>query len=210
MLRNRRRKFNRFDSSLFIEFRPLKAVSSYFLGLTKNISCDGFSFRFQNVALEPGQRLQFKLRHPRNNMMLSFLGDVIWQEQKDIKYSAGVKFYDIKKKDKKLILKVISDSCNIPVDSLLESNDAGELLSNELISRIPNRYRGKFSRVYKTVFILAATAAVLFIPAVLENFEEGSIKPIAEFIKSTTNNTDTTKDVFNNNLVHVMQGDTVT
>ena len=208
MLLTRRRKFNRFDGSLFIEFRPLKEVSSYFLGLTKNISCEGFSFTFQNVALEPGQRLQFKLKHPRSNLMLSFLGDVIWHEQKDIKYSAGVKFCDVKKKNKKLILKLISDSCNIPVDSLLNSNDNEKLLSNELISRIPNRYRSKFSGLYKTVLILATTATLLFIPAVLENIDDGSIKPIANSIKSISiNNTNKMKDVFENMNSQILSRD---
>jgi cell division septation protein DedD len=166
------------------------------LGMTNNISCEGLSFTFQNFALEPGQRLQFKLKQPRTNVMISFLGDIIWQEQKDIKYAAGVKLYDVNKKNKKVMLKVISDSCNIPVNSLLDSNDTVKLLSDELISRIPNRYRSKFSGLYRTSLIFATTATVLFIPAVIENFKDGSNKPITQSIKSMAiTNTNKMKDV---------------
>jgi len=196
---NKRRKFNRNDCSLFIEFRPFKGVASYYLGLIKNFSSEGFSFTFQNFTLEPGQRLQFKLKHPRSNLMSSFLGDIIWQEEKAIKYSAGVKFYDVNKKNKKMILKVICDSCNTHVNSLLKRNDTGELLSDELISRIPNKYRNKFSGLYKTALILVTTATVLSLPVVLENFEDGSSKPITEFMKSMAiDNINKMKDVFNN------------
>jgi hypothetical protein len=215
MLLNRRRKFNRFDSSLFIEFRPLKGVASYLLGMTNNISCEGLSFTFQNFALEPGQRLQFKLKQPRTNVMISFLGDIIWQEQKDIKYAAGVKLYDVNKKNKKVMLKVISDSCNIPVNSLLDSNDPGKLLNgtidthaesasniidnNEQISRISNRHRDKFRWLNRVALILATTFTVLLLYAVIEKFNDSSSKPIAKFIKSMAiDNINKMKDVFKN------------
>lgn len=214
MLLNSRRKFKRFDSSLFVEVRPLEGVASYFLGLTRDISCEGLSFTFQNFAIEPGQRLQFKLKQPRTNVMISFLGDVIWQKQNDIKYSAGVKFYDVKKKNKKILLKVISDCCNIPVNSLLNNKDTGELLNykrvahagstsdiinnNELISGIPNRNSGKFRWLYGTALVLAVTAAVLFLPAVMKNFEDVSGKPVTESSKSMAMyNSNKVKDLFN-------------
>ena len=166
------------------------------MGLTKNFSCEGFSFTFQNFALEPRQKLEFKLRHPRTNSMISFLGDVIWQQQKDIKYSAGVKVCDLNNKNKKIMLKAISDSCNISVNSLLDSNDTVKLLRDELISRKPDRFRSKFRWLYITALILATTATVLFIPAVIANFKDGSSKPITKFIKSMAiNNTNKIKDV---------------
>lgn len=196
---NSRRKFNRIDTNLFIEGRPLKGVASYFLGLTRNISSEGFSFTFQNFALEPGQRLQFKLRQPRTNIIISFLGEVIWQKQKDIKYSAGVKFCDSNKKNKKILLKIISDSCNIPVNSLLNRNDTGKLLSDELISRISNRNRSKLSWLYKTAIILTATATVLFLPSVIENLEDVSNKPIPESI------TVQLQTANNSNLIEVIE-----
>ena len=123
----RKRKFKRLNSSFFIEVRSLKGVVSFFLGLTNNISYEGFSFTFQNFALEPRQRLQFKLIHHRTKSIIYFHGDVIWQEQKDMKCSAGVRFCDYKEKIHKIMLEVISDICNIPVNSLLTSNDTGEL-----------------------------------------------------------------------------------
>ena len=127
----RTRKFKRFDSSFFIEGRPLKGVSSYFLGLTTNISYEGFNFKCQNFALEPRQRLQFKFMHHRTQSIIYFAGDVIWQEQKDMKCSAGVKFCDYKEKIHKIMLEAISDSCNIPVNSLLTKHDTGELSDSQ-------------------------------------------------------------------------------
>jgi len=199
-LLNRSRAFKRFDGSLFIEFRPLKGVASYFLGMTKDISCEGLSLTFQNVALEPGQRLQFKLKQPQTNTIISFLGDVIWQEQKDSKYSAGIKFCDVKKKNKKIMLKVISDICNIPVKSLLFNNDIEKSLNNSIDKqiapasdiintnkphpRISNRQKSKFSWLYRIIFILTTTSALLFLPSIIENFEDVSSNPITKFIKS--------------------------
>jgi hypothetical protein len=132
--------------------------------------------------------------------MISFLGDVIWQEQKDIKCSAGVKFCDVNKKNKKIMLNIISDSSNIPVNSLFKSKDTGNVLSKERISRIPNRCSSKFTRLYRAALIFVTTATVLFLPAVIEkNIEDGSSIPIIKFIKSTAiNNTNKMKDVFKN------------
>jgi len=123
----RRRKFKRFDSSFFIEARSIKGLASYSLGLTNNVSYEGFSFTSQNFALEPEQRLQLKLMHHRSKSIIYFNGDVIWQEQTDMKCSTGVKFCDYKEKIHKVMLEAISDSCNIPVNYLLTSNDTGEL-----------------------------------------------------------------------------------
>ncbi len=211
MLLNRRRKFNRFDSSLFVEFRPLKEVASYFLGLTRDISCEGLSFTFQNFALEPGQRLQFKLKHPPSKSMISFHGDVIWQEQKDIRCSAGVQFCDVNKKHKQLLLQIISDSCNIPVNSLLKSSDTGNLLSKEKLSRIPNRYKSKYSGLHRAALILITAVTLLFMPAVIENFEDGPGRPFTQFIKSLTlNNINKIKEVSKNKNGHIQSRDNQT
>jgi cell division septation protein DedD len=72
-------------------------------------------------------------------------------------------------------------------------------LSNDIISRIPNRYRSKFSWLYKTALILALATAVLFMPAVIENFKDGPGKQISKFIKSMSiNNTNKMEDVSDN------------
>ena len=208
MLLNRRRKINRFESSLFIEFRPFKEVAAYFLGLTRDISCEGLSFTFQNCALEPGQRVQFKLKHHASNSMISFLGDVIWQEQQDIKCSAGVKFCDVNKKHKKILLQIISDSCNVPVNALFQSRDTGNTLTNERISRRPDRYRSTYRGWYRAALILVTTAAVLFLPAVIEDLEDGSSKPATEFIQSMAgNNTDEMHTVSKNKNIHINNRD---
>ena len=127
----RRRKFKRFDSSFFIEVRSYKKVASFFLGLTNNISYEGFSFTSRDFAPEPKQRLQFKFIHHQTNSIIYFHGDVIWQEQKDMKCYTGVKFCDYKEKIHEIMLEAISDSCNIPVNSLLTNHDTGELSDSQ-------------------------------------------------------------------------------
>jgi len=110
------------------------------------------------------------------------------------------------------MLNIISDSCNVPVNSLFNSNDTGKLLSNDIISRIPNRYRSKFSWLYKTALILATTATVLLLPAVIKNFEDVSSKPLTHFIKSTAMDiTNKMKDVFKtkNSQIHNIDIQTV-
>jgi hypothetical protein len=226
LLLNRRRKFKRFDSNLFIEFRPLEGVASYFLGMTKNISCEGFNFTIQKYALEHGQRLEFKLNQPRSNTIISFLGDVIWQEQKGSKYSAGVKFCDVKKKNKKILLKVIADSCNIPFNSLFYSNDSGKLLDDSIIkqvapasdiiktkkvnSRISTRQRSKFNWFYRTAFILVTTSALLFLPAIIGNFNGITSKPMAMDNNKHTKGlfTDSNGQTHNSNITDSVQFNT--
>ncbi len=182
------------------------------MGLTRDISCEGLSFTFQNFALEPGQRLQFKLKHQSSNSMISFLGDVIWQEQRDIKSSAGVKFCDDNKKHKKILLQIISDSCNVPELSLFQSRDTGNGLGKKRISRIRNRYRSTYRGVYIAAVILATTAAVVFLPAVIENLEDKSSKPATTSIQSIErNNADNMHNVSKNKngLIHNRDNSTV-
>ncbi len=72
-------------------------------------------------------------------------------------------------------------------------------MSDETNFQSTTRYRSKFSGLYKTVLILATTATVLFLPIMLENFEDGSSKQITKFIKSIAiNYTNKMKDVFKN------------
>jgi hypothetical protein len=201
----KRRKYNRFESSLFIQFKPLQDAASYFLGLTRNLSYEGFSFAFQNTALEPGQRLQFKLKHPQSNMMISFLGDIIWQEQKNVNYLAGVRFCDFNKQNKEIMLKIISDSCSIPLPSLSKSNDTGTLVSNELISRIQNRYRSRsrYSWLYKSTVILITAAGISLLPAVIDNFDDAPYRPVANISKSMEIPVpEKMTDEFNNTQLH--------
>ena len=198
-LQNRRRKFNRFDSSLFIEFRPLTGAASYFLGITNNISCDGLRLTFRNVVLEPGEKLQLKLRQPQTNTVISFLGDVIWQEETDSKFSAGIKFCEVKKKNKNILLKAISDCCNIPVKSLSLSSKMKSLnnfideqlppapeitAAHKLHSRIFMKERTKLSLLHKTTLVFTVTSAILFLSPIIDNFEHVSSKLIPELIKS--------------------------
>ena len=117
-LRNRRES-DRFKRPLFVQFRQLKGLSAYSLGMTVNISRDGFCFQFQDIELENIENLEFSLNKPQTNQSVQFFGDVMWIQKKDTKCTAGIKFRMTDKKNRKEMLKIISDFFTTALSEML-------------------------------------------------------------------------------------------
>lgn len=118
------RTFERFKILAPMEFIPLKKPTSTFFGIVNNFSCGGFSLETLYLDLEPGENLDFKSKHPENDLLVSFVGTVVWKDKID-KFAClmGIEF---KEKDIDIrlkILELISVAGNISIDSLFSDRD---------------------------------------------------------------------------------------
>ena len=127
MLDNKR-KFHRFDNSIFVEFRPLKKTDEYTLGMIRNFSCAGFSFESQNNDIEPGEDLELKLKHPQSDLSVSVQGETVWKEISESACILGIKLKGMNKTAKSKMLEIISTAGKIYSDSFLYGEDEESLM----------------------------------------------------------------------------------
>lgn len=73
-----------------VDIKPKNENSSYFLGLTRNISHEGFSFESQNYNLSPGDILEFQIKHPDGKGSASVIGEVLWHKETGFECLTGV------------------------------------------------------------------------------------------------------------------------
>jgi hypothetical protein len=76
-----RRQFKRFETLLIVEISSQKEDSSYFFGITKNVSFEGFIFESQNYDLQTGDIFEFRLKHPQSKLSVPVLGEVVWNRE---------------------------------------------------------------------------------------------------------------------------------
>ncbi len=194
-----KRNSMRFDRSLFIRYRQLDGLTAYSLGMTSNISSEGFCFQSQNIELETGDNLEFRFNKPETNQSVQFYGDVMWMQKEDMKCTAGVRFRVTDKKNRKKMLKIISDFFTIPVDQLLYSNGkkgSGNYRSRRAVQADKGaETAGTWSptlilkRWMKICFHLAmitvvTIAFVLFMPVFNEEYEHVTRTPVIPLIQT--------------------------
>ncbi len=128
----KKRKFERFDIYLVTEFRPLKRLADPFIGITRNFSCGGLSFESQTFGLQPGENVQFKLRHPKTNLSVSNVGEIVWKKKTD-KFDCltGIKFKETDEATKSRMLEIMSAAGNIPLDSFLYGDSDERAMRNK-------------------------------------------------------------------------------
>jgi len=104
---DKRRKFNRFNFAVDVEFR---SNGDSFSGMTKNVSRDGISFISQSLNVDVGTPLQFQMLHPQGGDAIEACGDIAWKRQMGDKCHLGLCFKDINKVDKSDLLDVAYDN----------------------------------------------------------------------------------------------------
>jgi hypothetical protein len=126
------RVFKRFHIYIVGEFTSVSRPAKSFLGITRDFSCGGFSFESQAFDLEPGDVLEFRLKHFGANLEVSSLGEIVWKRGTDtFSCLLGLKFREIADSAESLMFKLISAAGNIPSHALLSSMDAGDLNNGE-------------------------------------------------------------------------------
>ena len=103
-----RRQFKRFETLLIVEVGPQKEDASYFFGITKNVSFEGFIFESQNYDLQTGDILEFRLKHPKNNLSVPVLGEIIWNSETKFECYSGVKFHRFDSETRSKVFELIS------------------------------------------------------------------------------------------------------
>jgi hypothetical protein len=102
-----RRKFPRFNFAVDVEFR---ANGDSFSGMTKNVSHDGISFISQSCSVDVGTSLQFQMQNPQGEDTIEAYGAIAWKRQMGNECHLGLRFKDINKVDKSVILDVAYDN----------------------------------------------------------------------------------------------------
>ena len=108
---NKRRQ-NRFESFLIVEFRSSRKHRDYLIGMTRDLSCEGFSMESQCFEHAKGEVLDIRLKHTQCDIVVNVPGEVIWKKQAWYKYIVGIKFRevdeDVRSKFKQLISLITS------------------------------------------------------------------------------------------------------
>ncbi|UCH81085.1 MAG: PilZ domain-containing protein [Nitrospiraceae bacterium] len=199
MIITNKRRSRRFDRPFFVQFRQLKGLASYSLGMTSNISSDGFCFQFQNIELKQGDNLEFKFNNQQTKQSVHFFGDVMWTQKNDMKYIAGIRFCMSDKKNRKKMLKIISDFFTIPLDQLTYRHDkksSEHVRSKKAVSET-DQVHGNLSSYWKHIIkkgikicmhlvILAVitTAFVLVMPVLTEQYEHLTKPPVESHVQT--------------------------
>ena len=130
------RIFKRFNILCPVEFIPAKEPSLTFFGIVNNFSCRGFCLETLYLGPEPGETLGFIFKDPENNVLVSYVGTVVWKDKawKNMfdKFAClmGIELIE-KDVDTRLKMpEILSAAGNIHVDSLFVERTA-ELSSGE-------------------------------------------------------------------------------
>lgn len=139
---NDRREFKRFETLLIVDIQPHSEPSSFFFGITKNLSFEGFIFESQNFNLKPGDILEFKLRHPKKDLSLTAVGEMIWGKKTKYEYLAGVKFRRMNEELKSKISKLVSTDEDIVAEQDINNEDSeitiSEMIDNSVLTEQPD------------------------------------------------------------------------
>jgi hypothetical protein len=103
-----RRQFKRFETLLIVEVGAQEEGSPYFFGITKNVSFEGFIFESQNYDLRAGDVLEFCLKHPKNSLSVTVLGEIVWNSETKFECHSGVRFHRFDTETKSKVFELIS------------------------------------------------------------------------------------------------------
>ena len=126
-----KRKLKRIDIFLIVEFKALKKAAAHAVGITKDLSCEGFSIESQSFDFGHGEILEFILKHPVGDMSVTIPGEVVWKKQSWYKYVAGIKFHKITEETKSEVARLISALDDMPDEPAPACKDSADEAANE-------------------------------------------------------------------------------
>lgn len=128
-----RRQFERLEIFLIVDIKPSGEAANYFLGLTKNISLNGFSFESQNYDLNTGDLMEFKIKDPEGDLHVSVAGKVAWKKVTDFECLVGVKFYGLDEETRNKIAALIPADRELP-DKKIVDDEQEEIAANQVVT----------------------------------------------------------------------------
>ncbi len=150
-----RRRSERVDVFLIVEFRPSGRKAEYTQGVTENVSAEGFSFDSQNHQLDPGEFIEIKLKHPQREFSVSVSGEILWKRESWYKCVTGIRYRDLDSDTELSLNELVSasrskdvepstpqsegvsieeESLDVKTESVQEAELAGEKTENEIKS----------------------------------------------------------------------------
>ena len=118
-----KRKLKRYNIFLIVEFKPLKSPGRYSIGITRDMSPDGFSLESQTIDCQSGDIMEFRLKHPDTEWSVTISGEVIWKNHSWYKFAIGIKFLNADEEQNAKIYKLMS--------AVRDKADKPELISND-------------------------------------------------------------------------------
>jgi len=103
-----KRRSQRSDAFLIVEFRPLNKSTKYFQGITGNLSVEGFSLDAQGFDFKTGEALECRLKHPSTDFSVSAVGEIVWRKDSWYNCIAGIKFIEIDEEAKNNITEFVN------------------------------------------------------------------------------------------------------
>jgi len=166
-----KRESKRLDVFHVIEIKSYSPL----IGLIRNFSYQGFTFELDSIDFEQKENIEFKLKYPQNNLIVSFFGDVVWEKRDANTFSAGIKLGELDKESKEKLIEILCAIGEIPVDVFNNGNNSDNLkrerkedklkvkLQGEVTSKTSKHYKGKvnplfITSLYLTIFLLGIIA----------------------------------------------------
>ncbi len=109
-----KRILERYDIFLIVEYKPLRKTADYGIGITRNLSSEGFCMESQSFEFGIGDSLEFKLKHPRTALAVTVAGEIIWKKQAWYKYIVGIKLQETDEDTKSKILELMFSVGDMP------------------------------------------------------------------------------------------------
>ncbi len=129
------RQFEREEKFFIVNIQPNVLNANYYLGLTKNISPDGFSFESRNYDLKAGDCLEFFLKDPQGNLNVPVAGKIIWKKTTDFECLVGVQFLGIDEETRRKIIDNVPE--NQQVDEVSVDQDNGPTGTINIKEEVP-------------------------------------------------------------------------
>jgi c-di-GMP-binding flagellar brake protein YcgR len=103
-----KRQADRFDILLNVKIQTTQGTAEYQWGITRDFSCQGFSFESRYFKLVSREKLVLKIQHPKKNTFVSVISDVVWKKNMGGICLTGIKFREIDKYAKNEILEFVN------------------------------------------------------------------------------------------------------
>ena len=154
-----KREFKRLDIFHVIEIKSYSPI----LGLIRNFSYQGFTIELDSIDFEQKENIEFKLKYPKGNLIVSFLGDVVWEKRDANTFSAGIKISEPDKESKEKLIEILCAIGEVPIDVFNNGNNSENLMSDveeeklekEWKSETSEYYKGNINHIFITAFYLA-------------------------------------------------------
>ena len=98
-----KRQFKRLDIFHVIEIKSYSPL----LGLIRNFSYQGLTFELDSIDFEQKENIEFKLKYPQGDLIVSFYGDVVWERMDENSFSAGIKLRELDKERKDRLIEIL-------------------------------------------------------------------------------------------------------